>query len=333
MASDEEIAEVLPRMTKCLDNYLLGYDDEGCCQEGYAYWCYGFGAFCEAAEFLHSYSNGKIDYFSIPKVKAIAKFQQNVTVNDRQYISFSDAGSDFNPECGLSHFLKNKYSEVEIPEIPGDRDKMCNLVKLLWMDHRLEKSEMHPKSHIFHANQWFIYRSDDYNFVCKAGSNREAHNHNDVGSFIISKNGKVSFTDPGSSEYTLQYFNEMRYTNFAPSARGHSLPVINGRYEVSGGQKSVVYKESETEYSFSMENAYPEGLVKKLTRSFTCGKTLTLNDYFLFEETPDSITERFIIISIYLIQVKKIMDNIPRRPGRTVIAPAIRSRPTAQAML
>ena len=35
VATDEEIEEQLPRMCEIADNFLLGYDDEGCCGEGY----------------------------------------------------------------------------------------------------------------------------------------------------------------------------------------------------------------------------------------------------------------------------------------------------------
>jgi hypothetical protein len=45
---------------------------------------------------------------------------------------------------------------------------------------------------------------------------------------MISKGGYITFTDPGGGDYTRQYFSEERYTILEPSARGHSLPIING---------------------------------------------------------------------------------------------------------
>ncbi len=297
-ATEEEMERAMPKFLECADNYVGGFDDEGCCQEGYAYWTYGFFAFCIFAEMLRNYTDGKIDYFKSEKVKEIAKFQQNISVNQHQHISFSDCNSDFNPECGMSHFIKNKYpNDVEIPSIPGDRDKQASLTRLIFMDHRLADCDMIPKSKIFHANQWFIHRSPVYTLVCKAGSNSESHNHNDVGSFIISKNGKVTFTDPGAGEYTRQYFNEGRYTHFATSSRGHSVPIINGEYQKTGGERSTVYKESESVYSFSMENAYESGLVKSLVRTFECDKAITLTDRYEFENAPKSLTERFVSLT------------------------------------
>ena len=108
---------------------------------------------------------------------------------------------------------------------------------------------MHPKNKIFHDAQWFIYRSEPYNFVCKAGYKNEPHNHNDVGSFMVSKGGKVTFTDPGTGEYTRQYFNAERFTILEPSSRSHSVPIINGCYQSFGvNEKADIFVEKENEY-------------------------------------------------------------------------------------
>ncbi len=302
-ATDDEMARAMPKFLECADNYINGFDDEGCCQEGYAYWTYGFFAFCIFAQMLCNYTNGEIDYFKNEKVKQIAKFQQNISVNEKQHISFSDCNSDFNPECGMSHFIKNKYpDDVAIPPIPGDRDKQASLTRLIFMDHTLADCQMKPKNKIFHANQWFIHRDGAYTLVAKAGSNNESHNHNDVGSFIISKNGKVTFTDPGAGEYTRQYFNEGRYTHVATSSRGHSVPIINGEYQRTGGERATIYEEGEDIYSFSMENAYNEGTVKSLRRTFKCDESITLTDTYEFDAVPTDITERF--VSLTEIEVK-----------------------------
>jgi hypothetical protein len=297
LATDEEMEKAMPKFLECANNYVDGFDDEGCCQEGYAYWTYGFFAFCIFAEMLVNYTEGKIDYFKDEKVKEIAKFQQNISVNANQHISFSDCNSDFYPECGMSHFIKNKYpDDVAIPPIPGDRDKQASLIRLIFMDHNLADCQMHPKNKIFHKNQWFICRNKEqgYTLVTKAGCNAESHNHNDVGSFIISKNGRVTFTDPGAGEYTRQYFNQGRYDLFPPSSRAHSVPIINGELQVCGEEKCVVLNESENSYVYTMQNAYKTGTVKKLTRGFVCGENITMTDKYEFDTAPTSVTERFI---------------------------------------
>lgn len=295
LATKEEIDEYLPRMLKTADGYLRGFEEDGCCKEGYAYWHYGFSYFCLFASMVRDYTDGEIDYFKNPKVHQIALFQQNAAINDRELISFSDAGRYFSPGTWLSHFLKNEYPDIEIPPLKCQKNVSGGLRYMFWMRPELENCSMNPKSHIYHDNQWFIHRSNAYNFACKAGHNAEPHNHNDVGSFIISKNGKVTFTDPGVGEYTRQYFSGERYTLIACSSRGHSVPIINAQYQVAGNKSSTILTETPTEYAFTFEGAYNVPTLTSLKREFKCDSdSVKITDTFKFSDKPESIVERFV---------------------------------------
>ncbi len=294
-AEKEETDAQLPRMLETIKCYLRGFDDEGCCKEGYSYWSYGFSHFCLFASLLRDYTNGETDLFKDEKVHAIARFQQNAVINEKETIPFSDAPNRFLPAAWLTHFLKHEYPDLEIPSFTESPESSSALRYILWQDPELTDNKMNPKSFIFHDAQWFIHRSPAYNFAIKGGDNNEPHNHNDVGSFVLSKDGEVTFTDPGSGEYTRQYFSEERYTILATSSRGHSVPIINGQYQVTGKKKSEVFKETETEYSISIENGYSVPGLTSITRSAKCdpGK-LILTDSFVFEDTPESVVERFV---------------------------------------
>lgn len=294
-ATKEETDAQLPRMIETIKCYLRGFDEEGCCLEGYGYWNYGFSHFCLFASMLREYTDGEIDLFKDEKVHAIARFQQNTSINDTQCISFSDCGVAFRPSGWLSHFLKNEYPDIEIPSIPYSKETAPALRYILWQDPSLADCKMNPKNHIYHNNQWFIYRSPAYNFACKAGHNNEPHNHNDVGSFLISKNNKVTFTDPGGGEYTRQYFSSERYTILATSSRGHSVPIINGQFQTTGKKKSEIYEEKTDRYAFSMENAYNVPSLTSLKRDIQClSDSVVLTDTYEFSENPESIRERFV---------------------------------------
>lgn len=303
-ATEEEINDQLPKMLKTMDLYLSGFDSEGCCMEGLAYWDYGFSYFCFFADMLRNYTKGKINYFENERVHAIAKFQENCVINDRQCISFSDCGGGYNPSARLLHFLKHEYPDIQFPSIPPVSNNDSNIRAFVWVDPKLAVSEMRPESRIYHDAQWFIYRSDEYNFACKAGHNNEPHNHNDVGSFLISKDGKVTFTDAGTGEYTRQYFSNERYSILVTSGRGHSLPIINGEYQDCTKTKSTIYTENEHEYEFSMENAYTVESLSSLKRHFVCeADGISLTDTYSFAEEPSSVVERFVTL------VEPTLDN------------------------
>ena len=294
-ATKEEIDAQLPRMIESAKCYLRGIDDEGCCQEGYGYWNYGFSYFCVFASMLRDYTDGEIDMFKDPKVHAIAKFQQNIAINDTQCISFSDCGAAFKPTSWLSQFLKNEYPDIEIPGFEFSPEGAAPLRYILWQDPNLSNGKMNPKSYVYKETQWFIYRSPKYNVAIKAGFNNEPHNHNDVGSFIISKDGYVSFTDPGGGEYTRQYFSNERYDILVTSSRGHSVPIINGQYQVVGKEKSVILEETDNKYSFTMQNAYNIPTLSKLVRTANCKEdSFEIVDEYSFTEVPDSVIERYV---------------------------------------
>ncbi len=294
-AEKEEIDAQIPRMIETAKCYLRGFDNEGCCKEGYGYWNYGFSFFCMFASMLRDYTDGEIDMFKDEKVHAIALFQQNAAINETQSISFSDAGMNFSPNPWLSHFLKNEYPDIEIPGFKESNIEAACLRYILWQEPELADSKMNPKSFIFKETQWFIHRSPAYNLAIKGGHNNEPHNHNDVGSFLISKDGKVTFCDPGGGEYTRQYFSSERYTILANSSRGHSVPIINGNFQVTGKKKSTVYNETETEYGISMENGYDIPTLTSLRRDVSClPEKAIITDTYVFTEAPESVVERFV---------------------------------------
>lgn len=297
-ATDEEIEAQLPVLRRMIDNYLLGFDDEGCCKEGYGYWNYGFSHFCEFAELLRAYTDGAEDLFKLDKVRAIAHFQENATIDEKHVIPFSDCGTAFSPSTSLTHFLKKEYPDVVVPEMKLNCS-MADIRFIMWMDADIKCEKLEQRSHIFRENQWFIYKSTKYNVAVKAGSNGEFHNHNDVGSFVISKNNEITLTDLGAAKYCKQYFSNLRYTFPESSSRGHSVPIINGIYQNAdndpASRKAKVYTESETEYSFSMEQNYADETLVSLTRALVCeDDALVLTDTYAFSELPLHITERFV---------------------------------------
>ena len=294
-AAEEEIEEQLPRMLETMNCYLRGFDDEGCCLEGYGYWVYGYSHFCFFADMLRNYTDGRINLFEDPKVRAIAHFQENITINETQCINFSDCSQHFYPCEWLTHFLKSVYPDLTLAFSPECPEYEGVVYEILWSNPALADSHLAPKSFMFKNNQWYIYRSAAYNMACKAGHNSEPHNHNDVGSFIISKNGKVTYGDPGGGEYTRQYFSGERYTILEPSSRAHSVPIIGGEYQVTGKKKSTVYCAEEGHYAYSMENAYSIPSLTSLKREFVCeADRIILTDTYDFTEAPASVVERFV---------------------------------------
>ena len=297
VAEKNEISEMLPRMLHSLELYMSGFDSEGCCPEGYGYWNYGFMHYVPAALLLRDYTKGEIDLFKEPKVHKVALFQQNAAINDTQAIRFSDTTKNFNPIPWLCHFLKSEYDDIEIPPVKAPATFDGAIFNLACMNPDYQSCTMKGKSFFYSGAQWFIYRSDAYNFVIKAGYNNEPHNHNDAGSFAISKNGKITFDDPGRARYDRAYFDEsQRYVVYAcASSRGHSAPIVNGKYQIKEKEKCKVVSVSDNEFSFNMQQAYGLEELTLLNRHVICKNDgISLTDTYEFTSAPESLVERFV---------------------------------------
>ena len=122
----------------------------------------------------------------------------------------------------------------------------------------------------------------DIGLAAKAGHNAEPHNQNDVGSFLIFKNGEELFCDPGPGEYTRQYFSEIRYTIFPAGSQGHSVPMIDGSVQKAGREYAAAdVVLDETGISMDMAGAYDLPYMPSLKRDVRFDKatatTLTLH--------------------------------------------------------
>ena len=304
VATEEEIESELPEMMKIADHYLEGFKDDGCCTEGYGYWNYGFSFFCVFAKMLCDYTEGRVNYFENEKVHKIAMFQQNILLNEKQCLSFSDGGLNFEPYSWLSHFLKGIYPDMQLPTLPNEctvdyiTAPLANgapIRYLLWTNPDFVGATLVPKSHSFKDAEWFIHHGKTYSLGAKAGHNDEFHNHNDVGSFLVSKGGRVTFCDPGGGEYTKDYFGPSRYSIFVTSGRAHSVPVINGEYQCFGKREGGVEIFEENRFKFSMKGGYDIETLTSLVRDFECLEdSVRLTDTYEFSETPTSLAERFV---------------------------------------
>lgn len=301
----EEIDYIIPKLCKCADNYLDGIQDDGCCLEGTLYWSYGFGNFLCLAKMLLEYTKGEIDYFKNKKVKEIALFFARVRMGKETVVCFSDARCKLAYNIGAICFLKKLYpEEFQCPPFKNGAEYCPNIytmTDILWLDPDYEEEEMQYRTTFFEESQWYVKQGKNYCFAAKGGYNREPHNHNDIGSFMFVVGDEIPLDDFGQGLYGRYTIDEM-YMEVAWSSRGHSVPIINGTYQEFSGYecdprrcsaKNMVGDESGV--SLDIENAYGDGLIRKIHREFKLGeKSVTLTDTFEYSDKTESIVERFV---------------------------------------
>lgn len=304
-ACEDDIKTLIPMFETCMEHFLSGYKDDGCCLEGFAYWRYGFGYFVIYADLMLEYTSGRINYFENEKVRNIALFPQRIRMGKGKTVCFSDGVNDFTIGSGIICYLRKQYGDaVQYPHIEylGHKGNVFSINELLWFDAEYKEDELSDATEIFEGAQWYISRRKNYSFAAKGGHNYEPHNHNDVGSFmIVAPDDSIPLVDVGSEKYRKETFTlSTRYTILNHCSWGHSVPIINSDgYQIYGKQyKAKNARIDENSFSLDIEDAYEEGLVKKIHREFNLlDKSIKLCDTFEFSDKTEYVTERFVSLT------------------------------------
>lgn len=314
----ERLSQILEKTERSMTFYLRGFGDDGACLEGLGYWNYGFGYFVYYADLLLKRSDGQRDWFRNDKVRRIASFQQQCFLSGGLVVNFSDALPQGSVNPGLSHYLAERYPEVDIPPEPlyaDYRDDHCSrfaptLRNLIWRRAGGgAPADWSPGDFLLPDAGWFVSRisSGDkiFGFAAKAGHNGEPHNHNDLGHFLLAGGGEWFLCDLGSGEYTREYFGEGRYELDCNGSQGHSVPVIDGCVQSAGEERKAgllawAMDEGACRFVLDLSEAYKCRKLEAFKRTWVWEKAepprLSLRDEFRFAELPGSLTERFITL-------------------------------------
>ena len=296
----EKAREYIPRFNKGIDRYITSFSEEGICFEGGGYWMFGFGAFVGYARALRLFTDGEIDYFSIPKIRNMSLFYQRIFLSGRATANFADSEVMGVPGA-LSRLLKPEFSEINVPDIkkvifssPREFDsEILNILSIMSADTCDEDVGDNYDSEFYAPSaQWYIRHTPRFGFAAKGGHNKELHNHNDVGHFIYAKEGKQILCDIGVGVYTASYFGPRRYECLEPSSKCHSVPIIDGEYQSPGKDFAARdFKYENGVLTLDISGAYANlSENERIDRRFDIGEVgFKLTDTFLFEASHDII--------------------------------------------
>lgn len=114
----------------------------------------------------------------------------------------------------------------------------------------------------------------------KGGHNGEAHNHNDVGSYVLIYRGQLPALDLGGEVYTRRTFSKDRYVSDVLNSWGHNVPIVAGNLQKTGARYAAKVLETKTgeleTLKLDIAGAYDVKACKKLTREFTYSRKVTL---------------------------------------------------------
>lgn len=286
LLAEQDSVQKYQDIHKCLrsiDRYIDTRPEDGGCDEGPGYWNHAGGTLFIALELLDSVTKRRLNIFNDPLIRNIGHYIVKAHINGPWFVNFADASAKikvdgtliFNYgqavkdndmmalgklalEEGFSYTYPSGYNLYRRLNALFTQEIIdnTNTIPLTSVDAYL------PDTEVMTARS--TPQKDEGLFLAaKGGHNAESHNHNDVGNFIIYKNGDPFIIDIGVETYTRKTFSKDRYTIWTMKSDYHNLPTINGLVQRDGTDfkaKDVTFEANQNQVAFSLDiaKAYPD---------------------------------------------------------------------------
>ena len=272
-------------------NYLRSFPADGSCNEGIAYWDYGFGSYAALALAVSEATGGRLllnaDDPVLPKVAA---FGHDFQLMDGVAPAFADGdGVPENAAMAMGRALApsalpaslSSYSPLAgFSENYGPFAQPCHLVALrAFVEGAPAKDAPEtplPTRTYYPDAQVLLSRDATRRFAVavKGGHNHEQHNHNDVGSYSIALDGVLVAGDVGHEQYTGRTFSPKRYESKVLGSYGHPVPRVGGLQQPEGARfrakvLATDWNETRDVIRLDLKDAYPTNALTRLERTLT----------------------------------------------------------------
>ena len=319
---DARVAGVA-RIMQLTDNFLDRHEPDGGCNEGPSYWDRSAGSLSELLVFLREATGGAIDVFDEPLIQNLGRFLYGVHIHDRYFANFADTPPVWTPPPAVlfqfgTHIGDDRLKDLgkfvwdrQSPDrrFSGKGMSRDFLTLALWeeMDAAPKASPPCVRDVWLPDTQVCVARdeegsSDGFFVAAKGGHNAESHNHNDVGSVIVYRDGRPILIDVGVGTYTKQTFSEDRYEIWTMQSGYHNLPTINGATQENGASfaaKSLSHRadDERAEFSLDVSDAYPkEAGVGSWVRTVTLERkhAVVISDHFTLDTESNDLLLSFV---------------------------------------
>ncbi len=268
------------KILKCLDAFLSCQSPDGGCDEGPGYWDKAGGALFDCLETLHDATGGRLDVFDSPLIAEIGRYICRVHVDSGYFVNFADASARPQIDGPLVFRFGKRIGDGKMAgfgawmaksgDASGAKRDPGRLLAGLFCRRELDRAEAEPA---LERDVWLpdlevmaARRAPGSALglfvAAKGGRNDENHNHNDVGHFVVFKDGRPLIVDAGVGVYTAKTFGPERYTIWTMQSAFHSLPTIGGIMQAAGkdfSSHNAAYSSDDAAARFSLDiaAAYP----------------------------------------------------------------------------
>lgn len=280
--------KAIQKLMCSLNEYLEQYANDGCCDEGPAYWKQASASAFECLEIIEIITSSTIDVFSNNKIKNMGKYILRAYIDNNYVINYADSSAKgmFSPSLiyryGIaindnnlinfaSYLLSKNKNDLGVPSwgIYRKLNLLINYNQIL----DSEKQFIPCSEHFFEDVQVYMKRGKEIYLTAKGGNNNENHNHNDVGHFMIFKNGLPLIIDIGNMVYSQKTFSSRRYEIWVNQSIYHNTITVDDVMQKNGNKfkatnvKYITNNEF-SEFSLNIEKAYDNSNIKYWNRTF-----------------------------------------------------------------
>lgn len=300
--------EILEKACRSVDYFLDEYGDDGCCDEGAQYYHHAGLCLGIIQELCNEVTQGAFEGIAKEtKIRNMADYLFKVHVDDIYYVNFADC-SPVAGRCAAREYLFAKMTENPammaftaddfrrgLPYtllIREENNLFCRLMNGFTISElRQFAAEPTPPPDVYYPSVGLMMvRDEKLVLAAKAGDNGDSHNHNDVGSFTVYRNGKPLFIDVGVETYSRKTFSEHRYEIWTMQSSYHNLPEINGYMQLPGQEYCAGEVRCDLEkcvLRMDLAGAYPaESRIASYQRTarLNKGQDIVIEDRFLWKE-------------------------------------------------
>ncbi len=279
----EKLAKIISKILVTSYKLLQSYPEDGSSEEGASYATSTGIDLLDCFDIIDRLTCNKFNLLKNKKLKNLSAFIYDMYINDKWRISFADSDSKSVGFSSVTYRIgkltgNNRIMAMMENELLKEKDNFecwdSTRAEIVLkyaesiLDIRNNKTQNQPlfsKDIYYESNEIMVARENEANdsglyLAAKGGHNGELHNHNDLGNFIVCKDGERFLIDTGRAAYTAVAHSPQRFTLWYTNSDYHNLPTINGKNQHDSEfsddnftSKDVTYKKAEDMAEFSLD--------------------------------------------------------------------------------
>lgn len=361
--------KAVAKIVRSLDYFFDAYANDGGCDEGPGYWGRAPASLLDCLELLHSATKGAIDVYDRPLVKEMGRYIYRVHIADDYFVNFADASGKVRPSGELVYRYGKRIGDDRLVSFGAYLSAMSRgegagflgkggytvgrYLPEIFNDAELRTAQAQPP---LVRDAWLDGigvmtarctegTTKGFFLAAKGGHNAESHNHNDVGNFVVYRDGRPILIDAGVETYSRKTFSSQRYEIWTMQSAYHNLPTIDGVMQSPGRQfaaREVRYEANvdHAQLQLDIAGAYPkQANVKSWLRTICLqrGKDVAITENYTLEKPAKDIT--LTLLTPCKVKVQKegqllleTVDGAEPRPSVRVVFDGGRLKPILETI-